>query len=166
MINDITGMIQPEALAAVAQSDCGICVMHMKGEPGTMQQAPQYQDVVLEVRSFLECAVERCRRAGIDDQRIVLDPGFGFGKALDHNLALFRALSRAGVENFPLLAGLSRKSMLGALTGRPVGQREFSSVAAALLAAQKGAKILRIHDVAATKDALAIWAAIDTGGSQ
>ncbi|MBT9522743.1 MAG: dihydropteroate synthase [Dechloromonas sp.] len=161
MINDITGMTHPEALSVVAQSDCAVCVMHMQGEPGTMQQTPQYRDVVSEVRSFLVAAAERCREAGIDDKRIVVDPGFGFGKTVDHNLALFSALTVLGVDDFPMLIGVSRKSMLGVITGRPVGERQVASVAAALLAAQKGAKILRVHDVAATRDALTVWAAIE-----
>lgn len=163
MINDITGMGSPEAVAAVAGSDCAVCVMHMQGEPGTMQQAPGYQDVVGEVRSFLQAAVERCMQAGISDERLVLDPGFGFGKTLEHNLQLFRALPTTDWGGLPLLVGVSRKSMLGAITGRPVEQRAAASIAAALLAAQKGAKILRIHDVAATRDALAVWAAIEQG---
>lgn len=166
MINDITGMVQPEALSAVAGSDCAVCVMHMQGEPGTMQKTPHYRDVVAEVRFFLAEAVARCRQVGIADERLVLDPGFGFGKTLDHNLSLFRALTAAGVDNLPMLVGVSRKSMLGAITGRPVEQREAASVAAALLAAQKGAKIIRVHDVAATRDALAVWSAIEQGNSQ
>ncbi|MGB4064719.1 MAG: dihydropteroate synthase [Azonexus sp.] len=166
MINDITGMASREALSVVAGSDCAVCVMHMQGEPGTMQQTPQYQDVVSEVNSFLAGAVERCRLAGVADERIVLDPGFGFGKTLDHNLALFSALTVAGIEGFPVLVGVSRKSMLGAITGRPVGERQAASVAAALLAAQKGAKILRVHDVAATKDAMAVWVAIEQRGRE
>jgi dihydropteroate synthase len=166
MINDITGMNHNEALSIVAQSDCAVCVMHMQGEPGTMQQTPQYRDVVAEVRCFLAEAVERCRRAGIADERIVVDPGFGFGKTLDHNLALFSALTVAGVGDFPMLVGVSRKSMLGAITGRSVRERQSASVAAALLAAQKGAKILRVHDVAATRDALAVWAAIEQRGQE
>lgn len=161
MINDITGMTHPEALSVVAQSDCAVCVMHMQGKPGTMQHTPQYRDVVSEVRSFLVSAAERCREAGIDDKRIVVDPGFGFGKTVDHNLALFSALTVLGVDDFPMLIGVSRKSMLGVITGRPVGERQVASVAAALLAAQKGAKILRVHDVAATRDALTVWAAIE-----
>lgn len=163
MINDITGMVHPEALAAVAASDCAVCVMHMQGEPDTMQQAPAYRDVVSEVRNFLLAATARCRRAGIEDQRLVIDPGFGFGKSLEHNLALFRALSATGCDELPILVGVSRKSMLGAITGRPVDQRLAASVAAALMAAQKGAKILRVHDVAATRDALAVWSAIEQG---
>lgn len=166
MINDITGMADPNALAAVAGSDCAVCVMHMKGEPGTMQQAPGYADVVAEVSGFLRGAVARCREAGVADDRLVIDPGFGFGKTLDHNLALFRALTVAFGRDLPILVGVSRKTMLGTITGRPVDQRLAASVAAALLAAQKGAKILRVHDVAATRDALAVWAAIEQGSQQ
>ena len=166
MINDITGMLQAEALAAVAESDCAVCVMHMKGEPGSMQRTPAYSDVVMEVRDFLVDAIARCRDAGVADERIVVDPGFGFGKNLDHNLALFSALTVVASDGFPVLAGLSRKSMLGAITGRPVEERLSGSVAAALLAAQKGAKILRVHDVAATRDALSVLAAVDQGVSK
>lgn len=166
MINDISGMTSPEALAAVAASDCAICLMHMRGEPGTMQQAPQYTNVVGEVRDFLASAVARCRRAGIADERLVLDPGFGFGKSLAHNVALFRALAAMTVDNLPLLVGISRKSMLGEITGRPVTERLPASLAAAVLAAAKGAKILRVHDVAATRDALAVWVAIEQGENQ
>lgn len=166
MINDITGMIHPDALAAVADSECAVCVMHMQGEPGTMQQAPAYDDVVAEVRGFLAAAVARCRAVGVAEDRLVVDPGFGFGKTLDHNLALFRALTVAFGRDLPVLVGVSRKTMLGAITGRPVEQRLAASVAAALLAAQKGAKILRVHDVAATRDALAVWAAIEQGSQQ
>ncbi len=163
MINDIGGMLDPAAVAAVADSDCGVCVMHMQGLPGTMQQAPVYRDVVAEVDEFLAAAVERCRSAGIADQRIVVDPGFGFGKTLEHNLALFRALTASARGPFPVLVGVSRKTMLGQITGRPVGERMPASIAAAMLAAQKGAKIIRVHDVAATRDALAVWAAIEQG---
>jgi len=163
MINDIGGMLDPAAVAAVADSDCGVCVMHMQGLPGTMQQAPVYRDVVAEVDEFLAAAVERCRSAGIADQRIVVDPGFGFGKTLEHNLALFRALTASTRGPFPVLVGVSRKTMLGQITGRPVGERMPASIAAAMLAAQKGAKIIRVHDVAATRDALAVWAAIEQG---
>lgn len=163
MINDISGLAHPESVDVVAGSDCAICLMHMQGTPGTMQRMPVYTDVVAEVREYLAVAVGRCRSAGIVDQRIVVDPGFGFGKALDHNLALFRALTAASVDGLPILVGLSRKSMLGSITGRPVDQRQAASVAAALIAAQKGAKILRVHDVAATRDALAVWSAIEQG---
>ena len=163
MINDIAGMVDPASIAAVAGSDCAVCVMHMQGEPGTMQQSPVYRDVVGEVRDFLGAATARCREAGIADERLVLDPGFGFGKGLEHNLALFRALITTTCDELPLLIGVSRKSMLGAITGRPVEQRLAASVAAALIAAQKGAKILRVHDVAATRDTLAVWSAIEQG---
>ena len=163
MINDITGMRSPEALRAVAETDCAICVMHMQGSPGSMQQAPNYDDVVFQVREFLSLAVDRCRQIGIDESRVVLDPGFGFGKTLDHNLALFRALTAVSCYELPLLVGISRKSMLGMITGRPVERRQAASLAANLVAAQKGAKILRVHDVAATKDVLAVWKAIEEG---
>lgn len=166
MINDITGMTDQAALEVVAESDCAVCVMHMKGQPGTMQLAPAYDDVVAEVGDFLRAAVARCRDAGVAEDRMVVDPGFGFGKTLDHNLALFRALTVAFAQDLPVLVGVSRKTMLGAITGRPVEQRQAASVAAALLAAQKGAKILRVHDVAATRDALAVWAAIEQGSEQ
>lgn len=166
MINDITGLRHPGALEAVADSDCAICLMHMQGEPLTMQQAPSYDDSVTEVAAFLRERVAACRAAGIADDRIVLDPGFGFGKSLGHNLALFRGLTALGIDGLPVLAGLSRKSMLGAITGRAVGFRVAASVAAALLAVQKGAKILRVHDVAETRDALAVLSAVNEGESK
>lgn len=166
MINDITGMAQGEALAAVAGSDCAVCLMHMQGEPGTMQAAPHYGDVVVEVAAFLQAAVARCRAVGVADERLVLDPGFGFGKSLEHNLALFAGMGRTAIDGLPLLVGVSRKSMLGAITGRPVGDRLAASLAAAVLAAGKGAKILRVHDVAATRDALTVWSAIEQGKDQ
>lgn len=161
MINDITGMTNPEALAVIQGSECGVCVMHMQGEPGTMQQMPVYGDLIAEVRAFLAGAVARCTGAGVSSQRLVVDPGFGFGKTLEHNLAIFRALPIFGIEDLPILAGVSRKTMLGAITGRPVGERMPASVAAGLLAVQKGAKIVRVHDVAATKDVLAVLSAIE-----
>ena len=165
MINDISALIYPGAIDIVAASDCAVCLMHMAGEPGTMQQAPCYDDVVGEVRAFLEARVNLCRAAGIADSRVVLDPGLGFGKTLAHNLALFRALTATGVDGLPVLIGASRKTMLGAITGRPVEGRMAASIAAALLAAQKGAKILRVHDVAETIDALAVLAAVNEEGS-
>lgn len=166
LINDIAGMGSAPAIAAVADSDAAVCLMHMQGEPGTMQQAPVYGDVVGEVRAFLQAGVERCRAAGIDDRRLIVDPGFGFGKTLEHNLALLRALPELAVDGLPLLAGLSRKRMLGALTGRPVEERLAGSLAAALLAAQGGARILRVHDVAATRDVLAVLGACDQQNEQ
>jgi dihydropteroate synthase len=161
MINDIAGLRYPGALEVVQGSDCGVCLMHMQGEPGSMQQAPRYRDVVKEVDDYLVALSKHCLAAGIASERLVLDPGFGFGKALEHNLALFRVLPQFVAAGFPLLVGVSRKTMLGSITGRPVEQRLAASVAAAMLAAQKGAKILRVHDVAATLDALKILAAVE-----
>ena len=161
MINDIYALRMPGALEAVAASDCAVCLMHMQGEPLTMQQAPVYGDVVGEVRAFLEERVIAARAAGIADDRLVLDPGFGFGKTLAHNLELLRRQPELSVDGLPLLAGLSRKSMLGTMSGREVGQRMPASIAAALLAAQRGARILRVHDVAETRDALAVWQALE-----
>ncbi|WP_334159168.1 dihydropteroate synthase [Oryzomicrobium sp.] len=160
MINDICGLTRPGALEAVAASDVGVCLMHMQGEPGTMQVAPQYRDVVAEVGDFLAGRVDACRAAGIDDARIVLDPGFGFGKTLEHNLALLRDLPATSPEGLPILAGMSRKTMIGQITGRPVAERLPGSLAAALLAADGGAKIIRVHDVAATRDVLSVWQAV------
>lgn len=160
MINDIAALTYPGALEAVADSDCGLCLMHMQGEPRTMQQQPSYGDVVAEVRDFLARRVAATRAAGIADERLVLDPGFGFGKTLEHNLALLRHLPETTVDGLPVLAGMSRKTMLGALTGKPVADRLAASVTAHLLAAQRGARILRVHDVAATRDALTVWQAV------
>ncbi|SDH89875.1 dihydropteroate synthase [Propionivibrio dicarboxylicus] len=163
MINDIYALRMPGALEAVAASDCAVCLMHMQGEPLTMQQTPDYADVVAEVLSFLDERVAAAQAAGIARERIVLDPGFGFGKSLTHNLDLLRALERFSATGLPVLAGMSRKSMLGAITGRAVGDRLGASVAAALLAAERGARILRVHDVAETRDALAVWQALTAG---
>ncbi len=159
MINDVNGFEAPGALDAVAGSGCAICIMHKQGTPQTMQQAPQYDDVVAEVGAYLRSRVEAAQAAGIARESIVVDPGFGFGKTLEHNLALLRGLDRLALR-VPLLAGLSRKTMIGTLTGREVGDRVSGSVAAALIAAQHGAAILRVHDVAATRDALAVWQAV------
>ncbi|MBI2314236.1 MAG: dihydropteroate synthase [Betaproteobacteria bacterium] len=157
MINDVMALRTPGTLEAVADSEAAVCLMHMRGEPRTMQQDPRYDDVVREVADFLRERVDACEKAGIGRERIVVDPGFGFGKTVEHNLQLLRALDRIAALGLPVLAGLSRKSTLGKITGRAEGERIFASVAAAVLAAQKGAKIIRVHDVAATKDALAVW---------
>ncbi len=162
MINDINGFEAADALQAVSGSDCAICIMHKQGQPQTMQQAPQYRDVVAEVDGYLRARVAAAEAAGITQSRIVVDPGFGFGKTLEHNLTLLRALDRVAAAGVPVLAGLSRKSMIGALTEREVGHRVFGSVAAALIAVQRGAAILRVHDVAATRDALAVWNAVES----
>ena len=161
MINDIFALRRPGALESVVESDCAVCLMHMQGEPLTMQQSPDYADVVTDVRAFLCDRVATATQAGISLDRLVLDPGFGFGKTLDHNLALLRRLEATTCEELPILAGMSRKSMLGAITGRPVGDRLAASVAAALIAAMRGARILRVHDVAETRDALSVWQAVE-----
>jgi dihydropteroate synthase len=161
MINDINALRAPGALAAVAATDAAVCLMHMQGTPGTMQQQPSYGDVVAEVTAFLSERVAAARAAGIPLQRICIDPGFGFGKTLEHNLELLRHLREFDALGAPLLAGWSRKSSLGKLTGEPAGDRLAASIAAALIAAQNGAGILRVHDVAATRDALSVLAAVE-----
>jgi dihydropteroate synthase len=160
MINDVQALQAPGALETVAASDCAVCLMHMQGEPGTMQKNPRYGDVVSEVGEFLASRIAVAQAAGIERERIAIDPGFGFGKALAHNLELLRRLGELAVHGVPLLVGLSRKSMLGAITGRPAEDRLAASIAAALLAAQHGAKILRVHDIRETKQALAVWQAL------
>ena len=160
MINDINGFRAPGALEAVAASECGLCVMHMQSTPQTMQHNPTYADVVAEVIAFLRARVDAMLAAGIERKRICLDPGFGFGKTVEHNYALLRAIGRIEQElGLPVLAGLSRKSMIGAVTGRPVEQRLAGSLAGALAAVAHGAKIVRVHDVAETVDALKVWRA-------
>ncbi len=161
MINDIAALQSPAALAAVADSDCAVCLMHMQGAPRTMQQAPYYDDVVAEVTRFFAQRLVAVTAAGVAAERLVFDPGFCFGKTLAHNLALLRHLGALSAGGRPLLAGLSRKSMLGTLTGRPAAERLPASVAAALLAVQRGAAIVRVHDVAATRDALNILEALE-----
>jgi len=162
MINDVQALQAAGALEAVAAGDCAVCLMHMRGEPGTMQQNPQYADVVAEVGAFLASRVAAAQAAGIACERIAVDPGFGFGKTLAHNLELLRRLGELTAHGVPLLVGLSRKSMLGAITGRPEADRLAPSIAAALLAAQQGAKILRVHDVKETREALAVWQALSS----
>jgi len=156
MINDINALRAPGAPAAVAGADVAVCLMHMRGEPRTMQEAPRYADVVGEVRSFLAERAAAAVAAGIAPDRIVIDPGFGFGKTVAHNRALLRSLDALAALGYPVLAGLSRKSTLGRITGRPAGERLAASVAAALLAVERGARILRVHDVAGTRDALKV----------
>ena len=161
MVNDVVALQAPGALEAVANSDAALCLMHMQGEPRTMQQAPRYDDVVDEVKRFLQARVTACEAAGIARERLVIDPGFGFGKTLQHNLVLLKRLDRLAELGLPVLAGLSRKSMLGALTGRPVGEREFAGVAAHLIAVARGAQLVRVHNVMAMRDALAVWNAVE-----
>lgn len=160
LINDVRALGAPGALETAAGLGVPVCLMHMRGEPRTMQAAPQYQDVVAEVRGFLARRVEACVAAGIPRARLILDPGFGFGKTLEHNLALLARLGDIADLGLPVLVGISRKSMLGAITGRAVGERLTASVAAALIAAERGASILRVHDVAATVDALKVLEAV------
>ena len=161
MINDIYALRMPGALDAVARSDCAICLMHMQGDPLGMQDGPAYTNVVSTVRAFLEARVAVAAAAGIAKDRLILDPGFGFGKTLEHNLELLRHFAQLSIAGLPLLAGISRKSMLGAITSRPVDRRLAASVAAAVLAVQRGANIVRVHDVEETRDALAVRAALD-----
>lgn len=160
MVNDINALRAEGALEAVAATEAAVCLMHMRGNPQTMQDAPSYNDVVREVREYLGGRAEAAESAGIGRDRIVVDPGFGFGKTLEHNLALLRGLGELGDLGVAVLVGLSRKTMLGRLTGREVGARVYASVAAALIAVEKGAHIVRVHDVAATRDALAVWQAV------
>lgn len=161
MVNDINALQAPGALEVVANSSVMTCLMHMQGCPETMQVDPQYSDVITEVISFLEQRVTSAISAGIERERIIIDPGFGFGKTLGHNLTLLRHLDQFSILGLPIMAGLSRKSMLGAITGNAVDKRVHASVAAALLAVGKGAKIVRVHDVKATHDAFSVFAAID-----
>jgi dihydropteroate synthase len=161
MINDVYALQAPGALAAVAQSDVAVCLMHMQGTPADMQTDPHYDDVVAEVLEFFGDRMRAAHAAGIAPDRIVLDPGFGFGKTLEHNLELLRRLDRFNTTGAAVLAGLSRKGMLGRLTGREVDERVYASIAAALIAVENGARIVRVHDVAATRDALAVWTAVN-----
>ena len=160
IINDVFALRRDDALDVAAELKVPVILMHMQGEPGSMQAAPHYDDAVTEVHSFLTQRIFACEMAGISKKNIVIDPGFGFGKSLEHNLALLAQLPRFVELGVPVLAGLSRKSMIGTLTGREVNDRVYGSVAAALIAAQNGAKIIRVHDVAATVDALKIWSAV------
>ena len=158
MINDVYALRRPGAVDAAAELAVPVCLMHMQGEPGGMQDDPQYDDVVGDVHRFLTDRLFACELAGIDRRRVMVDPGFGFGKTLEHNLALLAALERFANLGSGVYAGLSRKRMIGALTGRSdPAQRAAGSAAAALIAVQRGARIVRVHDVAATVDALAVW---------
>jgi len=161
MINDVGAMRAPGAIDAIRESGCGVCVMHMQGEPATMQQAPAYAEVVSEVEEFLHERVDALAAAGVSRDRVVVDPGIGFGKALRHNLLLIEALDELAAAGQPVLIGVSRKSMIGELTGRSADRRLAGSLAAMLAAVARGAAIVRVHDVAETRDALRVWQAID-----
>lgn len=160
MINDIRALREPGAIDVVADSSCGLCIMHMQGEPRTMQVAPHYDDVVRDVRNFLADRVQALEQAGIAGRRIVLDPGFGFGKTVAQNYSMLRRLDSMRVGDYPWLLGFSRKSMLGHVVGREPRDRLAASLAAALYGLEKGGHILRVHDVAETVDAVKIWRTI------
>jgi dihydropteroate synthase len=163
MVNDIGALRAPGALEVVARSDVAVCLMHMQGEPATMQLAPSYADVVGDVCAFLAQRAGACERAGIGRERIVVDPGFGFGKTRAHNLALLRGLPALVQLGFPVLCGLSRKNVIGAVAKRDPGDRLAASVAAALAAVARGASLLRVHDVRETLDAVQVWTAAMAG---
>lgn len=157
IINDVNALQNPGAIEVIAESNVQVCLMHMQGKPRSMQNNPQYANVANEVSSFLQHRMDVACRAGIGLDRIIIDPGFGFGKSFQHNIELFQHLDQFTMLNVPVLVGLSRKSMLGTITGNDVDNRVHASVAAALLAIDKGAKILRVHDVKATKDAVLVY---------
>jgi dihydropteroate synthase len=157
VVNDVNGFRAPGAIETVAGAGVGVVAMHMQGSPGTMQKEPRYDDVVREVTEFLLERARALEAAGVDRGRVVLDPGFGFGKTVEHNRQLFRALPALAAHGYPVLAGVSRKKMIGDFTGRPAGERTAGSVAAALLAVQNGASIVRVHDVKETVDAINVW---------
>jgi dihydropteroate synthase len=164
MINVVRALQEPGALEAVAATDAAVCLMHMKGEPRTMQTHARDGDVVREVRDFLVSRAQACEAAGIAHNRIAIDPGFGFGKTMEHNLDLVRGLPHLVAAGNPVVTGLSRKSTIGRLTGRDVGDRLAGSVAAALAAVARGAAIVRVHDVRETVDALKVWCAVNGRG--
>ncbi len=161
MVNDVRALQEPHALEIVAQSDVGVCLMHMQGTPQTMQIDPQYTDVVAEVKDFLQARLLAANQAGIASERIALDPGFGFGKRTVHNLALIRDLAKLNALGLPLLVGLSRKSVLGQVVGVDANERLHAGIASSVISAMKGAKIVRVHDVKATSDALKMLAAVE-----
>lgn len=160
MVNDIRALQRPGALQAAAATKLAVCLMHMQGDPQSMQQKPQYSDVVAEVYEFLQQRTVACSNEGIDAARICVDPGFGFGKSVEHNYQLLAQLGKLQALGFPVLVGLSRKSMIGAVTGKPIEHRIVGSVAAAVLAAAAGARIIRVHDVAETLDAMKVISAM------
>tara|TARA_B110000503_G_scaffold116290_1_gene175261 strand:- start:2917 stop:3774 length:858 start_codon:yes stop_codon:yes gene_type:complete len=164
LLNDVRALTRAGALEAAAATGLPVCLMHMQGQPDNMQVAPQYVDVVTQVREFLLARVAACERLGIVRERLILDPGFGFGKSVSHNMQLLQALPELAAMGFPLLVGLSRKSIIGTLLGRDVAERLPASLALAVMAVERGAAIIRTHDVAATADAVAMWAALQEFG--
>ena len=159
LINDIRALREPNALSTAAELNLPTCIMHMQGQPRTMQLNPHYDDVVADVLKFMQQRTEQCLASGIKKENLIWDPGFGFGKSVQHNYCLLQQFSVFCEQGYPVLAGISRKSMIGAVLDKPVEQRTVGSVAAALIAAMKGASILRVHDVGETADALKIWLA-------
>ncbi|WP_109127855.1 dihydropteroate synthase [Aggregatibacter segnis] len=159
LINDIRALQEPDALQTAVRLALPVCIMHMQGQPRTMQLNPHYDDVVADVLKFMQQRTEQCLASGIKKENLIWDPGFGFGKSVQHNYCLLQQFAVFCEQGFPVLAGISRKSMIGAVLDKPVEQRTVGSVAAALIAAMKGASILRVHDVAETADALKIWLA-------
>lgn len=166
LINDISAFQADGAVDAVVSTNVALCVMHMKGRPETMQVEPVYDDIISDVEEFLSDRVGVLLRAGVSPDRLILDPGFGFGKTVDHNLTLLRGLARFGVGGYPMLVGMSRKSMLGAITGRDVKNRAVAGALTAMIALQNGAKIIRTHDVAETRDAIRVWRALEALGKE
>jgi len=160
MVNDVRALQEPGALEALAATDAWVCLMHMQGKPRTMQSNPRYNAVLVEVRDFLLARVQACMAAGIGRERLILDPGFGFGKTLEHNLELLANLGALRDLGLPILVGMSRKSMIGAITGRDAGDRVHGSIAAAVIAAMQGVDIVRVHDVAGTADGLRMCEAV------
>ncbi|MCP5304624.1 MAG: dihydropteroate synthase [Chromatiaceae bacterium] len=160
MINDVSALHAPGAIEAAAETGAAVCLMHMQGEPRTMQSSPQYDDVVADILKYLDGRIAACVAGGVARGRLLVDPGFGFGKTLAHNLALLGGLERFRELGLPVLVGISRKSMLGAVTGRDVDERLAASIAAAVMAVERGASVIRVHDVAATVDALRLWCAV------
>jgi dihydropteroate synthase len=157
LINDVRAFLRDGAVQAAVLSGAGVCIMHMQGEPDTMQRCPRYVDVVPEVTAWLSDRAAALISAGVGPSAVLVDPGFGFGKSLEHNYRLLAGLRSLAAGAYPVVAGLSRKSMIGAATGKPVGQRLAGSIAGALLAVQNGARLVRVHDVGATVDALAVY---------
>ena len=160
LLNDVRGFRRAGALEAASATGLPLCIMHMQGEPDTMQQNPQYDDVMSGVRDFFNSRLSACQAAGISQERIILDPGFGFGKTAEHNFQLLAHLGDLCLTEHPILVGLSRKSMIASVLDKAPEERVFASVALALMAVERGASIVRVHDVAATADALAMWSAL------
>jgi len=162
MINDVNALKADGAIDAAIETDSWVCLMHMKNQPRVMQKSPSYENVIEEVKEFLLSRANLCIKSGIQKNKIIIDPGFGFGKNLNHNLSLLKDLSKLSSEGYPVLVGISRKSMLGTITNRSVDKRLAGSLSSALIALQKGASILRVHDVQETKDVIEVWRSIET----